>query len=663
MSLPPNASEALDAISAGEVDAVVVYEPDGPRLSHLEGPDEPFRTLVEHIQEGALSVKSDGRISYCNGHFARLLATSPENLVGAPLGRFVELEPSAFHALVERGLREATRAEVALRTPSGAVPVQLTLGPLARATCCVVVFDLRERKRGEEAAAATLAAHDLRQRFRLLVESISDYAIYFIDPQGRVAAWTAGAQSMTGHTEADVIGQSITLFYPGDAMERGEPEGALRTASETGRAESEGWRVRKDGSRFWAYAVITRIEDGSGQLAGYAEVTRDMTTQRALEQQLRQSQKMDAVGRLAGGVAHDFNNILSVLLGHALMILEDLDADDPIRADIEEMKVAAFRAADLTRQLLAFSRQQVVEPRLLDLNASLASLDRMLRRLLGVDVDLCVIPAIGTLTIRADPTHIEQIIMNLAVNARDAMPRGGTLTIETESVEFDAESARRGIDLTPGSYVLLRVIDTGIGMDATVQARIFEPFFTTKDKGKGTGLGLATVFGIVKQWGGHVWVESEPGRGTTFEICWPRAVGAVSVIRPSAPPPALARQKGGETILLVEDDAQVRTMTRNILRRSGYAVLEAANGGEALLLCEQHVEPIDLLLTDVVLPLMNGRQLAVRLSEIRPNMRVLYMSGYTDDVFRKDLLESGITVLQKPLTPVGLTLKVQEMLA
>jgi signal transduction histidine kinase/ActR/RegA family two-component response regulator len=377
--------------------------------------------------------------------------------------------------------------------------------------------------------------------------------------------------------------------------------------------------------------------------------------------QLEQAQKMDAIGRLAGGVAHDFNNLLTVILGRTDLLLGPLAPEHPMRRGIELIQRTAGRAAELTRQLLAFSRKQVLEPVVLDLNAVTADMKDMLGRLIGEDIALLTTPTPGLGRVTADRGQIEQVIMNLAVNARDAMPQGGRLILETANVDLDDDYLRRHVGARPGPHVMLAVSDTGTGIPREIQSQIFEPFFTTKEPGKGTGLGLATVYGIVKQSGGYIEVDSEPGRGTTFRIYLPRCdAEPVAAERGSRPEVGAG---GTETILLVEDEEGVRELARDILRASGYTVLEARNGAEALLLCERHQGPLDLLLTDVVMPRMSGRELAERLTPLRPDLSVLYMSGYTDDaVIRHGVLGAGTAFLQKPFTPVTLVQRVRETL-
>jgi signal transduction histidine kinase/ActR/RegA family two-component response regulator len=393
------------------------------------------------------------------------------------------------------------------------------------------------------------------------------------------------------------------------------------------------------------------------------EIQEHKQTEEALEkveEQLRQAQKMEAVGRLAGGIAHDFNNLLSVIISYTTMLSADVEPGSAIAQDLLEIKKAGERAADLTRQLLAFSRRQVLAPAVVDLNEIIARMDKLLRRVIGEDIELCTIPGPSLSKTKADPGQIEQVIMNLVVNARDAMPQGGKLIIQTANVDLDASFARLNLGVTPGPHVMLSVSDTGIGIDEATRARIFEPFFTTKEMGKGTGLGLSTVFGIVKQSGGSITVESTPGEGTTFRIHFAGTSEPPTEVTPYT---VASSFRGSETIMLVEDEDQVRALVQGILKRHGYRVIEARHPSEALLLSTQCEETIELLITDVVMPQMNGRKLADRLRSSRPEMEVLYVSGYTDNAIDPDgVLEPGIAFLQKPITPVALTRMVRQVL-
>jgi len=382
---------------------------------------------------------------------------------------------------------------------------------------------------------------------------------------------------------------------------------------------------------------------------------------RRSEALLRQSQKMEAVGRLAGGVAHDFNNLLTVITSYSDLLLEDFAADDPKREDVAEIRKAAEGAAALTRQLLAFSRQQVLEPKVLDVKAVIAGTEKLLQRLIGADVDVTTSLAPDLGAVKADPVQLEQVIINLAVNARDAMPTGGRLTIEAANVEMDEGYVRNHAPARAGRYVLLAMSDTGTGMDEQTRARIFEPFFTTKERGKGTGLGLATVYGIVKQAGGFIWVYSEPGRGTSFKVYLPRVDAPVEPV--AARPGTTEPRRGSETVLVVEDAASVRLVTRQVLERYGYAVLEAPDGETALRLAAKHHGPIRLLLTDIVMPGLSGQQLAGQLAHLRPEMKVLYVSGYGDRaVVQHGILASEVAYLQKPFTPETLARRVRDVL-
>jgi len=391
-------------------------------------------------------------------------------------------------------------------------------------------------------------------------------------------------------------------------------------------------------------------------------VARDVTAVRRLEEQLRQAQKMEAIGTLAGGIAHDFNNVLSVILSYSEMVHADLSASDPLRDDVEQIRLAAQRASELTRQLLAFSRRQVLRTDVVDVNAIVTGIEKMIRRALRDDIDLVLELAPDLSPVLADPGQLEQVVLNLVVNARDAMPSSGTLTIETANVHLDEAAAREHAGVVPGPHVVLTVADTGTGMDAATRARIFEPFFTTKEKGKGTGLGLSTAMGIVEQSGGQIWVESAPGRGAKFTVCFPRSSAPAKTLARAVPGRSV-KPRGIETILVVDDEEPVRTVVAHALRRNGYQVIVAENGGDALLVAELHEGVIDLLLTDVVMKRLDGIKLAERLRLARPSIKVLLMSGYSDDLTsRLGLLEPTAPFLQKPVTPETLLRKVREVL-
>lgn len=500
------------------------------------------------------------------------------------------------------------------------------------------------------------------RRYRSLFDN-SPLAKWVFDAETlRFRAVNEAAIREYGYSRDEFLAMTIKQVCPAEELE------ALLTAIDATGSCSEPntapqsptvWNLRKKNGERMSVEIIHHTLTLGERVCRMA-VLRNVTERRRLEEQLRQSQKMDAIGRLAGGIAHDFNNVLSVILSYGEMMLSNMKPGEPMREDVEEIRSAARRAADLTKQLLMFSRKQVVEPKVVNLNELLAGMDKMLQRILGADMDLVSIPFSGLGRVRIDPSSAEQIIMNLVVNARDAMPRGGKLTMETANVTLDEMYARTHLDVTPGQYVMLAVTDNGVGMDSATVARIFEPFFTTKASGKGTGLGLATVFGIVKQSGGSVWVYSEVGKGTTFKVYLPRVDSEIDVIRAAEP---IATVRGTETVLLVEDNEQVRVLARTILRKSGYLVIEARNAGEALLHAEKHPGTIHILLSDVVMPQMSGPELAHRLASVRPSMKVLCMSGYTDDaIVRHGIIEEQIAYLQKPFTPETLTMKMREVL-
>ncbi len=461
-------------------------------------------------------------------------------------------------------------------------------------------------------------------------------------------------------SKKELLGRTMMECYPG--IEATPVFAAIQKCMATRkRARMENEFTFPDGSTGWFELRLMPVPEGVCVLSlDVTETKRNAAALARTEEQLRHAQKMDAVGRLAAGVAHDFNNLLSVVMSYAGLLLMDIPSDDPMHSDVEEINKASERAAELTRQLLIFSRQQVMEPRIVNLNEIITGMEKMLSRLLREDIEVKTALAGDLGKIKADPSQLEQVLMNLVVNARDAMPQGGTLTLETHNTELEENDVLEHLGIPPGPCILLAVSDTGTGMDKETRGRIFEPFFTTKEKGKGTGLGLSTVFGIVRQSGGYIWVYSEPGKGSTFKIYLPRTDETEKKRKAPAP---VDTMRGTETVLLVEDEDQLRRVTGDILRRYGYHVLEAPNGAEALSLCEQHEDPIHLLLTDVVMPHISGPQLATLLLPRRTDLRVLYMSGYTEEaIVHHGVLSPGISLLQKPLTPQRLLQRVRQVL-
>jgi PAS domain S-box-containing protein len=506
--------------------------------------------------------------------------------------------------------------------------------------------------------------------YRALVESERAFASTFDEApigiahtslEGRWLRVNRRLCEMLGYSQDELLATSFMAITHEDDVEQDSAALQQLIAGAVTRYEREKRYRHKNGHFVSAKltAVLHRDKDGSPRY--FISTVEDVTDRVRLEGLLRQGQKMEAVGRLAGGIAHDFNNLLTVILGYSDLALQQLAPGTPVHSDVEEIRRAGKSAAALTQQLLAFSRKQILQPQIVDLNAIVTRMSALLRRLIGEDIELRTRLAEPLDRVCADAGQIEQIIMNLALNARDAMSRGGTLTVETANAELDARWVAQHAEASEGRHVMLAISDTGIGMDQEVQAHLFEPFFTTKEPGKGTGLGLATVYGIVKQSGGSIFVYSEPAMGTTIKIFLPRTQLAADPLDAprSASPPA----DGTETILLVEDQADVRLVTRNILARHGYTVLEAASGTEALSLLESYGGHVHLLLTDVIMPGMTGRDLAERLVQGRPRLRVLYTSGYTDDtILRRGILEAGMAFLQKPYTPDLLLHRVRDLL-
>ena len=495
-----------------------------------------------------------------------------------------------------------------------------------------------------------------------LLESASQ-AIVAVDRAGRIVLANRRADEIFGYSREELLGARIEMLLPDSKRGHHVHERDDYFARPRIRPMGSGVDLaarRKDGTEFPVEVSLSYVQ-AAGSMYAIAFVS-DISQRKHLEEQLLHAQKMEAVGRLAGGVAHDFNNMLTVISGYNRMILDELSPMDPLRGYAEEVLKAADRAEALTNQLLAFSRRQIMRPRVVGVNTVLAQTEKMLRRLIGEDVELVMRLDAGAGNIKADPLHVEQAVVNLAVNARDAMPLGGRLTIETENVILDENYARTHMGVKPGEFVLIAVSDTGHGMDAETRRRIFEPFFTTKEKGKGTGLGLATVYGMIKQTGGDIWVYSEPGRGTTFKLYFPRVAEPAS---DSAEGEAgLAKRAGSETILVVEDEKAVRELTVHMLQQLGYVILTASSGAEALEAGQNHQGPIHLLLTDVVMPAMSGRQLADRLLERRPGTKVLFLSGYTENtVVHHGVLDAGVNFLPKPFSRETLAKKLREVLA
>jgi PAS domain S-box-containing protein len=521
---------------------------------------------------------------------------------------------------------------------------------------------LLDQRRALEAAHAELRERfaelsDLKSYTDNILNSLAN-GIVTLDLEGHVVTLNGAAEVLLGCRAAAARGRPLAEVLAHAPELAGILQGAIqRRVGTTATVTLTG----RPGGSVPVEVTAAMLRGSGGQDLGVVAIVRDLTAVRSLEAQLRQAQKMEAVGRLAGGVAHDFNNLLTVITGRSQLLLLKLPPESPLRRDVELVEETAHRASALTRQLLAFSRKQILQPRVVELNEVVRGMEAMLGRLIGEDIALAtrLDPEAGC--VRADPAQLEQVLVNLVVNARDAMPLGGQLTLETRAVDLDEAFARQHVGIRPGPHVRLLVRDTGVGMDAVTKAHLFEPFFTTKGPGKGTGLGLATVYGIVTQSGGAIRVDSEPGQGATFTIDLPRAEAPVDarVDRPAA----RAVPQGSETVLLVEDEAEVRGLARDILHGQGYTVLEAANGDEALRIGRRHRGPIHLLVTDVVMPQMGGRELATRLTTVRRETKVLYMSGYTDDaVLRQDAAATATAFLEKPFTAESLAAKVREVL-
>ncbi len=604
-----------------------------------------------------IATLDDGRIIDANDRFQDVFGYSRDEAIGKTslqLGLYADPDDRRKMVSEIKSKGYVRNLELEARRKGGdpiTVLASVNLLQGSKEQLILGVFrDVTEHRHAEEALI----------RLRQAVDA-SGEVIFMTDREGIITFVNTGFTRLYGYTEDEVLGKVTPRILKSGITPPENYSRFWRAILEKRVARGQVLNRRKDGRLVTVESSVNPVLDKSGNIEGFLAIQRDITERKQLEEQFRQAQKMEAVGRLAGGVAHDFNNLLTIINGYAQLILERTPPEDASRAQLREILNAGERATGLTRQLLAFSRKQVLEPKVVDLNVVVEGMQKMLRRLIGEDIELHTVAGNQLGLVKADPTQIEQVILNLAVNGRDAMPHGGKLTIETANAELDEDYARTQSDVAPGHYVVLGINDTGMGMDGQTMAHIFEPFFTTKERGKGTGLGLSTVYGIVKQTGGHISVQSEPGRGTKFKVYLPEIE---RLSEGSAPEEDLARPRGGsETILLVEDEVAVRALAVRVLKGYGYKVLESTSPEHAVELSERQEEPIDLLMTDVVMPGMSGRDIAEHLGFTRPQMKVLYVSGYTDDIIaHHGVLEARTAFLQKPFSPEALARKVRAVL-
>ena len=634
------------------------------RQSRTEDTLQRHNRAMDSAVNGMAIVDAKGLHTYANAAFAQMMGhENAESIVGR---EWKEIYAPQDVKRVEGEIRESLKKSGKWYGPlnvhrrdGSAVPMELTITTLPDGGVVCVSRDMTAKREAENARAQAEA------KYRMLVEQVA--AISYIAELGVHGEWlyvSPQVETMFGFSAEEWLMDSRAWTKHVHPEDHKIVEAAEEASQRGERFQAEYRVIRKDGRLIWVSDTAVVVE-GSGSHPLMEGIIVDITERKQLETQLQQARRMEAIGRLAGGIAHDFNNLLTIIKGYTELALHRPKISPELQADVERIEDASERASTLVRQLLAFSRRQVLQPRLVDLNSIVLGLDKLLRRLMDEEIQMSTVPGKNIGTIKADPAQMEQVIMNLVVNARDAMPKGGRLTVETANVDLDAAYASDHVTVKPGRYVMLAVSDTGTGMSPETVAHIFEPFYTTKESGRGTGLGLSTVYGIVKQSGGYVWVYSEAGRGSSFKVYLPRVEEAPETLQAAVVPSG--EQKGSETILLVEDQSQVRELARMTLSQKGYTVLAASSPEDAENACAQHGAEIHLLLTDLIMPGVTGRELAKRLTARHPKIRVLYMSGYTFGITTQTgmpsgLLEDGVAFLQKPFTPSALSEKVRAVL-
>ncbi len=624
--------------------------------------------LLEALPDATVAVDGDGTIIQANSQAQELFGYERDEMIGQKVEVLIPQSYRAHHQRHREGFAESPKTRrmgadldlYARRRNGSEIPVEISLSPLPTAKGLMVlsaIRDISDRKRiAEELRKANEEIHrrtaeqigEYRSRLAAIVDSSED-AILTKGLDGTITSWNRGAERIYGYAADEIVGKHISILTSPDRP--GEIREILRKiALGEGIEHHESVRITKDGRQLDVSVSISPLRDAIGDVVGASAIARDITAQKKAESLLRQSQKMEAIGRLAGGVAHDFNNILGIINACTEFLRDRIDSNSDSSVYVDNIRKAIERGTSLTKQMLSFSRSSAIKPTILDLNVRLREISKLLRPLLGDDVEILIFPRTTSAVVEADPGQLDQIVVNLAVNARDAMPRGGKFILETGLVRFDEALAEQHQAVPAAKYVVLAVSDTGSGMDQATLSRVFEPFFTTKEAGKGTGLGLATVYGIVKQSSGHILVYSEVGQGTTFKIYLPSAEDRIETAS-KAEVETVAPKRQQTTILLVEDDEIMRGLTRQLLQEHGYTVVEANDGKSALEWLETHPAPVDLLLTDVVMRNMGGPELAERLNASHPTLKVVYMSGYTGELMaNRDVLKLGVTLLEKPFT-------------